>query len=94
MQTEFCRISDKHAKIMEHTLKNCKTPWMSTNIDNQIYKHQLLHKLATKCGTLEYMGREEYRMMRNKVNNAIHRAEKTYFNELNEANTNNCKGMW
>ena len=91
-KTEFCRISDKHAPIMVHRLKNRKNPWMSTDIVNLIYKRQMLHKLATKCRTLDTW--DEYRRMRNKVNNAIHKAKKTYFNELVQANTNNCKGMW
>ena len=83
-QTEFYRISDKHAPIMVHRLKNHKNPWMSTDIVNLtlliIYRRQMLHELATKCRTLDTW--EEYRRMRNKVNNAIHRAKKTNFNEL------------
>ena len=46
-KTEFCHRSDKHAPIMVHRLKNRKNPWMSTDLVNLIYKHQMSQKLAT-----------------------------------------------
>ena len=85
-------LSDKHAPIREHRVKNRCNPWITKEIMYLMYQRDYVHKQAVKYNSENLM--EEYRVLRNKVTSEIKKAQTSYYKSTIEENNGNNKCMW
>ncbi len=84
------KISDKHAPIREHRVKDRCNPWITKEIIMYLmYQRDCVHKQAAKYNSENLM--KEYRVLRNKVTSEIKKAQTSYYKSKTEENNGNNK---
>ena len=85
---EFLKICDHHATMVV----NMNSPWITPQIIKMMYQRDYMHRKAVdaQCDNMW----QEYRELRNKINNTIKFEKQQYYEDAIISNQRNPKSMW
>ncbi|XP_031556954.1 uncharacterized protein LOC116293638 [Actinia tenebrosa] len=73
----FLSVLDSHAPIKTKRIRNKKSPWMTTDLRKAMYDRDKMKQKATQTNSRDDWS--DYKSIRNRVNNEIKRAKKSYY---------------
>ena len=91
-KTEYLRICDIHAPVIQHRIRNQPNFWINNEIKSMIYRRDYLHRSAIRSKSETDWNL--YKKMRNIVSLTIRNVKKSYyFNQINTS-SDNSSAMW
>ena len=75
----FLRVADKHAPIKKKRVRNKRSPWLTANIKKLMIERDKLKLTPIRINTTDDW--QNYRKVKNNVNNEIKKAKTQYYQE-------------
>ena len=91
-KTEYLRICDIHAPIIQHRIRNQPNFWLNNEIKSMTYRRDYLHRSGIRSKSETDWN--SYKKMCNMVSLTIRNVKKSYyFNQINTS-SDNSSAMW
>ena len=88
----FLGVCDKHAPIRIKRLRASRSPWINNDLKKTMYRGDRLKKIASITKNPEDWN--NYKKMRNQVNNAIKNAKRSYYYNTFKTYDCNSRKTW
>ena len=91
-KTMFLRVADKHAPIKKKRVRNKRSPWLTANIKKLMIERDKLKLTAIRINTTDDW--QNYRIVKNNVNNEIKKAKTQYYQENFRVHSGKPRETW